>query len=223
MQMLEWRAMWTIYGAVSLSARIHWLSIHLSFYPSKYPSLQASTASERAAIIHMVPPVCTNATVAILDVIRFPENAVARRELMAISACIVGFWADQSDQINQNIRSIRSDLVTQILSIRSSDQSEQINYIRSDQVNPIHDQLDKINQNIISIRSGQSEESKRSHRSNQINQITYLITVCRPGRYGIDCASKCECYNGAMCDPIGGQCTCSSGWLGATCQTEHMR
>ena len=45
-----------------------------------------------------------------------------------------------------------------------------------------------------------------------------MFSAFRPGRFGQDCGQMCECYNGAQCDPVTGQCRCSQGWLGPRCQ-----
>ncbi|VDO45390.1 unnamed protein product, partial [Onchocerca flexuosa] len=69
--------------------------------------------------------------------------------------------------------------------------------------------------------------------ANAINSITFRFSMiipksdlsfvaCRPGRYGKNCEYRCECYNGAICDRVTGQCTCAPGYLGATCQHEQF-
>lgn len=61
--------------------------------------------------------------------------------------------------------------------------------------------------------------------------VRYIVTCsCRPGyngtnceqscsygTYGIDCASTCQCMNGASCSTVDGSCICSKGWAGTTC------
>lgn len=32
----------------------------------------------------------------------------------------------------------------------------------------------------------------------------YCEKSCSPGLYGINCENKCECKNGAICDPVNG-------------------
>ncbi|EGT53453.1 hypothetical protein CAEBREN_02239 [Caenorhabditis brenneri] len=45
---------------------------------------------------------------------------------------------------------------------------------------------------------------------------------CRAGRCGESCMNKCQCFNGASCNPKTGQCSCSPEWLGPTCQVEML-
>ena len=40
---------------------------------------------------------------------------------------------------------------------------------------------------------------------------------CPEGFYGEDCSEECECQNGASCDDLTGQCNCTAGWMGETC------
>ena len=47
--------------------------------------------------------------------------------------------------------------------------------------------------------------------------LTCHATECPGGSYGQNCSEECECRNGASCDPITGECTCTSGWLGERC------
>ena len=37
---------------------------------------------------------------------------------------------------------------------------------------------------------------------------------CPPGKWGEDCGNECPCLNGAQCDPLSGDCTCTPGWHG---------
>lgn len=43
------------------------------------------------------------------------------------------------------------------------------------------------------------------------------ILACTNGFFGEDCAKKCQCHNGATCDPIQGTCACPPGFTGDTC------
>ncbi|XP_037831208.1 stabilin-1 isoform X2 [Kryptolebias marmoratus] len=45
---------------------------------------------------------------------------------------------------------------------------------------------------------------------------------CEPGRYGVNCSSKCECGHGKCDEGMtgSGRCTCYRGWKGATCSVE---
>lgn len=43
------------------------------------------------------------------------------------------------------------------------------------------------------------------------------IPACTNGSFGEDCAKKCQCQNGAACDPAQGTCTCPPGFTGDTC------
>ena len=38
---------------------------------------------------------------------------------------------------------------------------------------------------------------------------------CPSGSYGSGCKKKCECYNGAGCDPLNGNCHCKPGYQGS--------
>ena len=42
-------------------------------------------------------------------------------------------------------------------------------------------------------------------------------SVCEPGRWGPGCVRTCPCENGATCDPVSGDCQCTAGYEGATC------
>ncbi|XP_016016649.1 N-acetylglucosamine-1-phosphodiester alpha-N-acetylglucosaminidase isoform X2 [Rousettus aegyptiacus] len=44
--------------------------------------------------------------------------------------------------------------------------------------------------------------------------------TCTNGSFGEDCAKKCQCQNGAACDPAQGTCTCPPGFTGDTCVQE---
>ncbi|XP_068825030.1 N-acetylglucosamine-1-phosphodiester alpha-N-acetylglucosaminidase isoform X1 [Capricornis sumatraensis] len=44
--------------------------------------------------------------------------------------------------------------------------------------------------------------------------------ACTSGFFGEDCAQKCQCHNGATCDPVQGACTCPPGFTGDTCVQE---
>ncbi|XP_047636526.1 N-acetylglucosamine-1-phosphodiester alpha-N-acetylglucosaminidase isoform X3 [Phacochoerus africanus] len=44
--------------------------------------------------------------------------------------------------------------------------------------------------------------------------------ACTSGFFGEDCAKKCQCHNGATCDPIRGTCACPPGFTGDTCVQE---
>ena len=37
---------------------------------------------------------------------------------------------------------------------------------------------------------------------------------CPQGTYGVDCKNRCDCYNGALCDHVSGQCHCLPGFQG---------
>ncbi|XP_058142506.1 N-acetylglucosamine-1-phosphodiester alpha-N-acetylglucosaminidase [Dasypus novemcinctus] len=41
--------------------------------------------------------------------------------------------------------------------------------------------------------------------------------ACTNGSFGEDCAKRCQCQNGAACDPVRGTCTCPPGFFGDTC------
>ncbi|XP_036885782.1 N-acetylglucosamine-1-phosphodiester alpha-N-acetylglucosaminidase isoform X2 [Sturnira hondurensis] len=44
--------------------------------------------------------------------------------------------------------------------------------------------------------------------------------TCSNGSFGEDCAKKCQCQNGATCDPARGTCTCPPGFTGDSCVQE---
>ncbi|XP_006895303.1 PREDICTED: LOW QUALITY PROTEIN: N-acetylglucosamine-1-phosphodiester alpha-N-acetylglucosaminidase [Elephantulus edwardii] len=44
--------------------------------------------------------------------------------------------------------------------------------------------------------------------------------ACTNGSFGQDCAQKCQCQNGAACDPVHGTCTCPPGFTGDLCAQE---
>ncbi|KAF6125933.1 N-acetylglucosamine-1-phosphodiester alpha-N-acetylglucosaminidase [Phyllostomus discolor] len=44
--------------------------------------------------------------------------------------------------------------------------------------------------------------------------------TCSNGSFGEDCAKKCQCQNGATCDPVLGTCTCPPGFTGDSCVQE---
>lgn len=44
--------------------------------------------------------------------------------------------------------------------------------------------------------------------------------ACTNGSFGENCAKKCQCQNGAACDPTQGTCTCPPGFTGDTCVQE---
>ena len=41
---------------------------------------------------------------------------------------------------------------------------------------------------------------------------------CPYGKFGLNCASSCQCENGGTCDPVDGSCACPEGWTGQRCQ-----
>eukprot|EP00066_Takifugu_rubripes_P022628 XP_011611894.1 PREDICTED: LOW QUALITY PROTEIN: stabilin-1-like [Takifugu rubripes] len=45
---------------------------------------------------------------------------------------------------------------------------------------------------------------------------------CEPGRYGVNCSSKCTCDHGKCADGLEGtgRCVCYKGWKGASCSVE---
>lgn len=50
----------------------------------------------------------------------------------------------------------------------------------------------------------------------------FFFLECRAGKYGKNCEERCECYNGANCEPETGKCICAPGYLGANCQHEQI-
>ena len=47
--------------------------------------------------------------------------------------------------------------------------------------------------------------------------LLLYFKACPEGRYGSQCLMQCNCENGATCNPVNGQCNCSAGWTGQTC------
>ncbi len=43
---------------------------------------------------------------------------------------------------------------------------------------------------------------------------------CPQGTFGVDCKRRCDCYNGAPCDHVGGDCRCLPGYQGDKCQEQ---
>lgn len=43
-------------------------------------------------------------------------------------------------------------------------------------------------------------------------------TSCPPGRFGRWCTERCQCQNGATCNPENGQCTCAPSFTGTHCE-----
>jgi hypothetical protein len=41
---------------------------------------------------------------------------------------------------------------------------------------------------------------------------------CPPNYYGPKCKKKCDCANGAECDPYDGKCHCTKGYQGVKCE-----
>ena len=37
---------------------------------------------------------------------------------------------------------------------------------------------------------------------------------CPPGTFGLSCKDRCDCYNGALCDHVSGECRCLPGFQG---------
>ena len=49
---------------------------------------------------------------------------------------------------------------------------------------------------------------------NVIFQGMVCANPCPAGTFGIDCKDRCDCYNGALCDHVSGQCKCLPGFQG---------
>ena len=47
-----------------------------------------------------------------------------------------------------------------------------------------------------------------------IKKLCTFFSACPPGKWGEDCGNECPCLNGAQCDPLSGDCTCTPGWHG---------
>lgn len=52
--------------------------------------------------------------------------------------------------------------------------------------------------------------------------MLYWFSVCDSNHYGEGCAFTCACNvnNTAMCDSVTGNCQCSTGWEGPTCDSD---
>jgi hypothetical protein len=50
-----------------------------------------------------------------------------------------------------------------------------------------------------------------------IKYTLLFFEACPPNRYGKKCKSKCNCANGASCDPYDGKCICRKGYQGRRC------
>ena len=48
-----------------------------------------------------------------------------------------------------------------------------------------------------------------------IDWLLYL--ACPENKWGPNCRNSCPCLNKAKCDPVSGECSCSSGWQGQHC------
>ncbi|VDM36484.1 unnamed protein product [Toxocara canis] len=44
--------------------------------------------------------------------------------------------------------------------------------------------------------------------------------ACPVGFWGASCTSRCDCQNGATCDPVSGACQCPAGYKGKLCENE---
>ena len=56
------------------------------------------------------------------------------------------------------------------------------------------------------------------------NQVLFVCaTECSSGKYGDDCSGTCSCQNGADCDHVTGQCTCTPGYQGKLCGNGEAR
>ena len=45
-------------------------------------------------------------------------------------------------------------------------------------------------------------------------KVVVCANPCPPGTYGLKCAQRCDCYNGAVCDHVTGLCHCLPGFKG---------
>ena len=52
--------------------------------------------------------------------------------------------------------------------------------------------------------------------------ILISLSECPEGYYGNGCLEECVCENGAVCDHISGDCNCSAGWKGLTCDEGEL-
>ncbi|KAL0168008.1 hypothetical protein M9458_036230, partial [Cirrhinus mrigala] len=43
---------------------------------------------------------------------------------------------------------------------------------------------------------------------------------CESGHWGPHCSNRCQCKNGALCNPITGACVCTDGYQGWRCEDQ---
>lgn len=63
--------------------------------------------------------------------------------------------------------------------------------------------------------------SKKNDRINRFSSASpgqLCDRPCDARSYGNDCASKCNCLNGASCHPVTGACLCPAGFGGVSCE-----
>ena len=51
-----------------------------------------------------------------------------------------------------------------------------------------------------------------------ISFILQCFPGCPEGFYGIGCQQRCLCSNGGRCDHVTGDCNCTAGWTGFSCE-----
>ena len=49
--------------------------------------------------------------------------------------------------------------------------------------------------------------------------VCICVLGCTGNTYGPDCASDCNCLNGADCSPVTGVCNCTVGYTGVSCES----
>lgn len=49
-------------------------------------------------------------------------------------------------------------------------------------------------------------------------KICSCLLACPKGKYGKSCLKTCTCENGGTCNPKNGKCSCSTGFIGKSCE-----
>lgn len=53
--------------------------------------------------------------------------------------------------------------------------------------------------------------------------ICVCVVACPAGTFGSNCSQSCDCHNRGSCDPASGQCRCTPGWTGTSCQQSELK
>lgn len=52
--------------------------------------------------------------------------------------------------------------------------------------------------------------------------MNVCVAACAQGYTGKYCKERCDCMNGAKCEPTTGQCVCLAGYTGENCQKGNL-